>query len=138
MKMKKLPSYHPPKSRFNFLCLHNKCGKLGPKDCTADLMTCCHHSFNIISGNKMAQKEIIKCTFTRNKEGVLGEYMSPTLIIKWHKFVKFSSPYNETGRSFRNFRNNTVIPHFEGEHKSKGVPVSIEKKKHQQTKINYG
>ena len=52
--------------------------------------------------------------------------MYPTLKMKWSRFLKFSSPYNETGTSFRNFRNNTIIPHIDGEHKHRGVPVSIE------------
>ena len=126
MKMKKLPSYHSPKSKFNFLCLHNKCGKLDPKDCTADLMTCCHHSFSIISGSKMAYKEIIKCAFTRNKGGALGDYEVPTLKMKWDKFVMFRCPYTPTGTNFRNFRNNTIIKHLKAQHKYKGVPVSSE------------
>ena len=54
--------------------------------------------------------------------------MFPTLKMKWNRFLKFSSPYNETGRAFRNFRNNTVIPHFEGEHKFKVMPISFEHK----------
>ena len=126
MKMRKLPSYHQPKSKFDFMCLHNKCGKLDPSDCTFDLMTCCHHSFSIISGSKMAYKEIIKCAFTRNKGGALGDYVVPTLKMKWDKFVKFACPYTPTGTNFRNFRNNTIIRHLKGEHKHKGVPVSIE------------
>ena len=126
MKMRKLPSYHQPKSKFNFMCLHNKCGKLDPSDCTFDLMTCCHHSFSIISGSKMAYKEIIKCAFTRNKGGALGDYVVPTLKMKWDKFVKFACPYTPTGTNFRNFRNNTIRKHLINEHKYKGVPVSIE------------
>ena len=44
--VQKQKSYRPPGS-LNFLCLHNTCGFLDPRDCRSNLMTCCHKAFTI-------------------------------------------------------------------------------------------
>ena len=128
VRVKKQKSYCPP-GTLNFLCLHNHCGKLDPRDCP-NLMTCCHKAFTIAYDNNMSKTAVLRAAFMKTENG-LRDRNHPSLKMKWNKWLLFNNDgeidFNVTADGFRQWRANTLKRHLEKFHPTNKFPYCVTK-----------
>ena len=128
VSVQKQPSYRPP-GTLNFLCLHNNCGKLDPRDCPS-LMTCCHKAFTIAYDRNMSKTAVVRAAFMKTENGV-RDRDHPSLRMKWNKWLLFNNDgeidIKSTADGFRQWRANTLRSHLIQFHPTNKLPYCATK-----------
>jgi len=139
VSVQKPPTYRPP-GTFNFLCVHNTCGKLDPRDCP-NLMTCCHKAFTIAYDNNMSKTAVLRAAFMRTENG-LHDRNHPSLKMKWNKWLLFNNDgeidFNVTADGFRQWRANTLKRHLEKFHPTNKFPYCVTKDLKERARMRVG